>query len=89
MNIGETMKELPVYHTGGAPNILERNNDWIVMMDNAPAEEWVLLEKLTNNVVSNNTRIRNRVWSLNKKQDDFQFTSRTMNNEIVMFGRRR
>jgi hypothetical protein len=89
MDIGQTMSELPTYHTGGAPSILERNSEWVEMMDKAPTNEWVVLEKLTNNVVSNNTRIRNRVWSLNRKQNDFEFTSRTLDNEIVMFGRRR
>lgn len=88
MDIGQTMTELPAYHTGGAPDLLERNEQWKVWMLNAKPKEWVVLEKLDNNVVTNNTRIRNRVWSLNKKQNDFEFTSRTLDNEIVMFGRR-
>lgn len=89
MDIGQTMTELPAYHTGGAPDLLERNEQWKVWMLNAKPKEWVVLEKLDNNVVANNTRIRNRVWSLNRKQNDFEFTSRTLDNEIVMFGRRR
>ena len=89
MDIGQTMTELPAYHTGGAPDLLERNEQWRVWMEEAKPKEWVVLEKLDNNVVANNTRIRNRVWSLNRKQNDFEFTSRTLDNEIVMFGRRR
>lgn len=89
MDIGQTMTELPAYHTGGAPDLLERNEQWKVWMLSAKPKEWVVLEKLDNNVVANNTRIRNRVWSLNRKQNDFEFTSRTLDNEIVMFGRRR
>ena len=58
------------------------------MMNVAPDSEWVVLDKLTNNVVSNNTRVRNRVWKLNKEQNDFEFTSRTIQDDIVMFGRR-
>ena len=89
MDIGQSVVELPAYHTGGAPNLLERNEQWRVWMEEAKPEEWVVLEKLDNNVVSNNTRVRNRVWRLNKEQNDFEFTSRTLDNQIVMFGRRR
>lgn len=88
MDIGQTITELPDYHIGGAPSLLERNSNWVDMMNVAPDSEWVVLDKLTNNVVSNNTRVRNRVWKLNKEQNDFEFTSRTIQDDIVMFGRR-
>ena len=88
MNVGETLTELPEYHTGRAPNLIERNPMWVTWMDDAKPFEWVILDKLPNDIVTNNTRIRNRVWRLNKEQSRFEFTSRTIKDDIVMFGRR-
>jgi hypothetical protein len=89
MNVGETLTELPEYYTGRAPNLLERNEQWVNWMTEAKPREWVLLDKLPNDVVQNNTRVRNRVWRLNKEQSRFEFTSRTIKNDICMFGRSR
>lgn len=89
MNIGQTVQDLPRNYTGGAPTLLERKEEWLKMMITAPRDEWVVLDKYPSNDSRKNNLVRNRVWQLNSQQKDFEFTSRTLNDEIIMFGRRK
>jgi hypothetical protein len=70
----------------GAVLLLEQKPEWREHMDKAP-NKWVVLEIESINT-RNLSRLRNRVTRMNKRYDDYTFTSRSFDNAIAFLGKR-
>ena len=87
---GRNVKELPsTKENVGAKNHLETNSEWVSWMYEAPKDEWVILETHDNTGDRVLNKIRNRAWRLNKLASPFEFATRSWDDNVVLFGRRR
>tara|TARA_Y100000004_G_scaffold183749_1_gene231934 strand:+ start:3024 stop:3353 length:330 start_codon:yes stop_codon:yes gene_type:complete len=91
IEVGKTYDRLPEEAPKkGAPTTLEANGHWVKWMEGARRGEWVALEMSPIDNYNVKSRFRNRCWRLNKQYaKQFQFSTRTVGEDIVMFGRRR
>lgn len=70
----------------GAIPLLALKPEWTEHMDKAP-KKWIVLEIETPTSKSI-SRFRNRVSRMNKRYDEYQFTSRSFDNAIAFLGKR-